>query len=190
MLYKSNKKLSMKQYQTIRIIVAALLAVAISQSIILGKIIIPLFFILLAFIVLTFLRKHVDGVIADERDYEVGGHAARWAIQIYAIIGVIIMIPLFALRAINPFYEVIASTLAYSICLLMFIYSALFRFYGRMKFNEHKKTYIVIIIILSIVAAVGTVRVFSGEDDWICKDGAWVAHGRPSFPAPTVPCEQ
>lgn len=178
----------MKQYQAIRIVVAMVLAFIISQSIITNKFIIPLFVMTASFIFLIWLRKRVDGVIADERDYEVGGHAARWAIQIYAIIGVIIMIPLFALRTINPFYEVIASTLAYSICLLMFIYSALFRFYGRMKFNEHKKTYIAIIVVLSIIAAIGTVRVFSGEDDWICKDGVWIEHGHPSFPAPTVPC--
>jgi hypothetical protein len=32
------------------------------------------------------------------------------------------------------------------------------------------------------------IRFLSGEDDWICQNGAWVKHGMPRAPAPTTPC--
>jgi hypothetical protein len=48
----------------------------------------------------------------------------------------------------------------------------------------------VIVAIIIIVVLVLAVRfIFGGpEDDWICQDGAWVKHGNPSAPMPTVPC--
>jgi hypothetical protein len=39
------------------------------------------------------------------------------------------------------------------------------------------------------VAVVAGIRFFSGEDDWICVQGAWVQHGHPSAPMPVTPCE-
>jgi len=32
------------------------------------------------------------------------------------------------------------------------------------------------------------IRVFSGEDNWICQNGQWVKHGSPSAPKPQTPC--
>ena len=32
------------------------------------------------------------------------------------------------------------------------------------------------------------IRLFSGEDDWICVDGAWIEHGHPSSAQPTAEC--
>lgn len=50
---------------------------------------------------------------------------------------------------------------------------------------------IVIIGIASIILAglgVFTVRFFSGEDNWICKNGQWVKHGNPNIEKPTASC--
>ena len=46
------------------------------------------------------------------------------------------------------------------------------------------------IFILVIVFVAGVIRLFSGEDDWICdKQGEWVEHGHPNTPKPTTPCK-
>ncbi|MFA5133741.1 MAG: hypothetical protein WC459_02985 [Patescibacteria group bacterium] len=39
-----------------------------------------------------------------------------------------------------------------------------------------------------ILAGAFITRLFSGEDDWICKNGEWVKHGNPSAPAPDKYC--
>lgn len=41
---------------------------------------------------------------------------------------------------------------------------------------------------VGIGVAVGLVRLVSGEDDWICQNGAWIAHGKPASPKPTTVC--
>jgi len=45
-----------------------------------------------------------------------------------------------------------------------------------------------ILIVAVVVAAIISVRVFSGEDNWICQNGQWVKHGNPSAAAPTSGC--
>jgi hypothetical protein len=47
-----------------------------------------------------------------------------------------------------------------------------------------------VIFILVIVFVVGVIRLFSGEDDWICKNGEWIEHGHPSAPKPTGTCQK
>jgi hypothetical protein len=44
------------------------------------------------------------------------------------------------------------------------------------------------IFILVIVFVAGVIRLFSGEDDWMCKNGEWIEHGHPSTPKPTGIC--
>ncbi|MFA5358988.1 MAG: GerMN domain-containing protein [Patescibacteria group bacterium] len=52
-----------------------------------------------------------------------------------------------------------------------------------------KKTLIilVVIVIILILTVIG-VRIFSGEDNWICVDGQWQKHGNPSAEKPTTGC--
>ncbi|MBI5071904.1 GerMN domain-containing protein [Candidatus Falkowbacteria bacterium] len=49
-----------------------------------------------------------------------------------------------------------------------------------------------ILIILTIVVALGLVifgiRLWSGEDNWICDDGKWIKHGNPSAAKPNEGC--
>jgi len=49
---------------------------------------------------------------------------------------------------------------------------------------------ILIILAIAVVAglAIFGVRLWSGEDDWICDDGQWVKHGNPSAAKPTEGC--
>lgn len=45
-------------------------------------------------------------------------------------------------------------------------------------------------VMVGIVMILGVIRVFAGEDDWICIDGRWVAHGNPSVEMPSKSCEK
>jgi hypothetical protein len=50
---------------------------------------------------------------------------------------------------------------------------------------------IVFITILStLIIFIISVRVFTPEDTWLCKDGVWVKHGQPSAPEPTLECRK
>lgn len=181
--------MSNKQYKKIKLIITVVLAVIFGQSIVLENYLIPIITLIVASLVLLLLRHKVKDVISDERDMALGGKSALMAIQIYSWIAVVAMFILYALRSTNPFYEPIGMTLAYSTCLLMFIYSLLFRFYNKETFSKNKKKYILSIIILALFVAFFSIRFFSGEDNFVCRDGQWVKHGNPSFDAPLTPCK-
>ena len=99
------------------------------------------------------------------------------------------MFILYAFKDLNPAYEPIALTLAYSTCTLMVLYSFIFKFQNKIKFTPSKNKFLILIVILSIILGVFTIRLFSGEDNWVCQNGQWVAHGQPNYPAPTIPCK-
>lgn len=50
-----------------------------------------------------------------------------------------------------------------------------------------KKIYIFLLIILALIAYLRFV-IGGDEDTWICVDGAWVKHGNPANPPPTIGC--
>jgi uncharacterized membrane protein len=50
-----------------------------------------------------------------------------------------------------------------------------------------KMKYIYLALIL-IIGLVFTVRLLSGEDDWLCVKGEWVKHGQPAAPRPQTAC--
>lgn len=54
----------------------------------------------------------------------------------------------------------------------------------KMKFSTK-----VLLFILTVVVLMFAIRLFSGEDNWICKGGEWVRHGNPSASMPTDTCE-
>jgi hypothetical protein len=49
-------------------------------------------------------------------------------------------------------------------------------------------TTVAVIIALGLGTILG-IRIFSGEDSWLCANGEWVRHGQPLAPQPTTPCE-
>lgn len=49
---------------------------------------------------------------------------------------------------------------------------------------------IILIVILILIGVVFAIRLFSGEDDWICENGEWVMHGKPSSSKPTSECNK
>ena len=177
-----------KQYKTITLFITMALAVIVSSFVLRKNYIIPLMAVVVSALLLLYLRGRVKEVIADERDYEMGGKAARLAIQIFSWIAALIMIVLYTQRDYNPSFEPIALILAYSVCSLMILYSLIFYFYDKIKYLKNKSIYMAIGIICLILFAMASMRFFSGEDDWICTNGQWIQHGNPSFPAPTAVC--
>lgn len=53
----------------------------------------------------------------------------------------------------------------------------------------NKKILFAVLIIFTMGAVVLlSIRLLSGEDDWICVNGAWVKHGAPKNPPPAEGC--
>jgi uncharacterized membrane protein len=130
--------MTLKTYNKIRLGIVFVTAFIFSQSLVLRNFFIPIMILSLSSITLFYLRKKVTGVIADERDYQIGGRSALLAIQLTSWIGVIIMFILYALNDTNPFYQPIAMTLAFSVCALMLTYSAVFKYYSKHNLKDEK----------------------------------------------------
>jgi len=186
--YFKNMQLTVKQYQRIKLGLVFVLALIFSQSLVLKNFFIPVVVLIISSLLLMYLRKQVKGIIADERDYATAGRAAILAIQIYSWIVVVSMFILYALSDLNPYYYSVAMTLAFSTCILMLLYSLIFKFYNKIKFSDKKTIFLVVTVTSVLILGVFTVRFFSGEDNWICQNGEWVKYGQPDFPAPTTQC--
>jgi uncharacterized membrane protein len=181
--------MTLKQFKTAKIISAIIVAAVVSQTILAKNYILPAVVVIAVSIFLIFLKKQVKEVVADERDYEIAGHAARWAMNIFSLLACVLVFLLFALRDTNPYYQPVGAALAYSVCFMLIIYSLIFKYYAKLSLGKNRKIYAVIGIIIIIIMAVFGLRLFSGEDNWICQNHQWVRHGQPDFPAPTLPCK-
>jgi len=127
-------------------------------------------------------------IFTDERDIQVSGQSALMALKIYSLTASLIAAILYSSRSLNPSYEAVAITLLYSFCFLIFAYALIFKFHDRLLLTKRKALYCYIISVIVVAAAILTLRLFSGEDNWICQNGQWVAHGHPDFSAPTTVC--
>lgn len=181
--------MTLKKYQQIKLAITVAIAIIFSQAILYQNYLIPLATLVISSSVLIWLRRQVKEVVADERDYINSGKSAALAIQVYSWIAVTAMFILYSFKDINPAYEPIALTLAFSTCLLMITYSFIFKFQNKVKFSSNKTRFIIFIIILSVFASIFTLRFFSGEDNWVCQNGQWIEHGHPDYSAPTIPCK-
>jgi uncharacterized membrane protein len=121
--------MTLQQFKTAKIIIAVTLGIIIGQSVANNNYIVPLMATAVSAIVIYFIRQKVKEVVADERDYEIGGKAARTAMTVFSWIAVIIMFIFYSMRDISPVYEAIALTLSYSVCFLLIIYSLIFKYY-------------------------------------------------------------
>jgi uncharacterized membrane protein len=176
------------QLRFIKLFTVMLLAIVVSVSITHRNAIIPIIAIAVAFFALRAAKSHTTEILADERDTLISGNAARLAIQIYAFIALFPMLILYTMRDQNPFYEPVAATLAYSVCILMVIYTGVYRFYNRIVHVIKKDPYLILAVVV-VILTIATLRLMSGEDGWVCSHGTWVMHGKPSFPQPTALCK-
>ncbi len=54
---------------------------------------------------------------------------------------------------------------------------------------RNRKAIIAVEIIAVAAIAIAGLRLFSGEDEWICRNGEWIRHGNPSALKPESGCE-
>jgi uncharacterized membrane protein len=182
--------MTQKQFSLVRIIIAIIIAVAVSYSVSVNNYYLPIAIILVGMVSLYLIKKRVKDVIADERDYKVAGDSARYAVTTYSLLACLAFFVLYALRDLNPYYETIALTLAYSVCFLILLNGLIFRFNSRARTKKQKNLFIILEVICLLVLIIAGLRLFSGEDNWICQNGQWIEHGHPSFPAPEVECRK
>jgi len=123
--------MTIKQYKTSKLILTIILAITVAQAIVYQNLLIPVVTIVVAALILFYLKSKVTEIIADERDYKVAGKAAGLAIQLYSWLTVVIMLILFAKKNLNPSFETIAQVLAYSTCGLLLAYSVIFNYYAK-----------------------------------------------------------
>lgn len=181
--------MTIKEYKKIRWAFVVTTAIIFSQTVYYKNYLIPIAVLLIASLVHLYLRRQVKEILIDERDYTFAGKSALRAIQIYSWLAVVAMFIFYALRDLNPAYEPIGMTLAFSTCILLLINAVVFRFYERVSFTDKKLIYSAFILALFVGLFLFGARLFSGEDDWVCENGQWVQHGHPDFPAPEVGCK-
>ena len=142
-----------KQYFMVRITIVIILAIVVSQAVIAHNYIVPLIAIIAASALLWYTRSKVTDIIADERDYEVAGTAARWAMQLYTSIAVITFFILLAVQGTDPVWAAVAYTLSYSACALLLLYTTLFQAISQK--NKASRRWMRMIISIAILIGLG-----------------------------------
>lgn len=122
-----------KQYMVCRLIIVIILSFLISLSISLNNYYLPIVFVVTAMAGLHYCRKQLrtGEIIADERDYQVAGRAARYAISIYSLLGMSCVFILMAVSHKNGVLYVLSQYLAFSICFLMLLNAFLFKYLNK-----------------------------------------------------------
>ncbi|MFA5387641.1 MAG: DUF2178 domain-containing protein [Candidatus Paceibacterota bacterium] len=128
--------MDIKNYNKIRLVIAAVLGGMVSFFVVQGNYLLPIIAAVAAFAVVLFMRRRVKGVINDERDYYIAGNASRWTISIYAILAAVSSMVFMALKSRNPSFEALGSFLAYSACFILILNSILFRYFSKKELNE------------------------------------------------------
>lgn len=122
-----------KQYTVCRIFIVMILAGLVSMSVTQGFIVLPIISIITATGALYYCRKRTRAVLADERDYQIAGKAARYAVFVFAWPAALGSMVFMALREQNFVYEVIGHVLAYSVCFLLLTQAFMFKYLSSKK---------------------------------------------------------
>lgn len=121
--------MSEKTFLICKIITVMALGAIVSVSINYNNWYLPVIFTVASFALLYTLKKKVKGVVADERDYKIGGKASRLAITIYTVLSVVFGLVLYVEGKDNEVLFALGNLLLYSACFLMLLYSVLFKIY-------------------------------------------------------------
>lgn len=147
-------KLNLKQYKIIRMAIVILIAVVVGQAMVYEKYIIPIILLPIMSIIMIYLKKNTKGILTDERDYQIGGKAALWAIHIWSWLAVIAMFALFAFSYLSVVYKAIAMVLSFSVCILMLLYSFIFTYYYKLKLTDKKLIYIALVLAVLLLSCI------------------------------------
>lgn len=120
-----------KTFKLILLATSFLLASSFSYGFVSENYVLPATAMVVAILVIVASRRRVSEVMNDERDLQVMGNASRWAIAFYSIPGAAVSAVLMALRHQNPAFETVGSTIAYSVCALLLLQTAFFKFFEK-----------------------------------------------------------
>lgn len=123
--------MTQKNFQLIKIVTAFFLSAIMAQAIIFSNYILALTAVVGAITIMFFSKRKVTDVMVDERVLAIGGKAARFTLSIFSVFGAAISFILMFSRNTNPNFEIIGSVIAYSVCILLLLYSALFKYYDK-----------------------------------------------------------
>jgi len=177
------------QFKAVKIAVAIILAIFVGQAAVRGNYLLAAGAAAIALVLLLILRRSVKDIMADERDYEIAGKAARYAMTVFTVAGAIGSLVLLSFNSADEIYGFIGAALAYSVCALMMLYTLIFSYLAKSLSFGRSIWYLFLASAIVAVFVLGGLRLFSGEGDWICSNGEWVKHGNPSAPMPEVRCE-
>jgi uncharacterized membrane protein len=103
----------------------------VAQAIIFNNYVLAIVAVVGALTIILAARKKVEGVLVDERIIVIGGKSARMALSIFSVTVAGLAFVLMFSKGLNPAYEVVGSVLAYSVCILLLLYSFLFKYYEK-----------------------------------------------------------
>jgi len=129
MLELINIKLRKKTFNKIKMIFSLTIGAIIAFSVVQGYWFLPAIIVPIFLAATVLLKNKIKGVLADERDYKIGGDAARMTYFIFALSGATIGAMLIATKIQT--LTIIGYTLAYSACALLLMYMAFFWYYNR-----------------------------------------------------------
>lgn len=49
---------------------------------------------------------------------------------------------------------------------------------------------VLVVLLVGLLTFIISMRLFTPEDTWICSNGEWLEHGKPSAPKPTLECKK
>ena len=122
--------MNLKQYKIYRILIIVLLSMSISISITLDNYYLPIIFVISAWGAMYYCRHQLktEEVMADERDYQIAGDAARYTLFIYGLVGSIGTFILMAISNGNEVIYAISQYLAFSVCALLLVNAFIFKY--------------------------------------------------------------
>jgi hypothetical protein len=53
-----------------------------------------------------------------------------------------------------------------------------------------KNQAVMLSVVVFFLVLIFGIRFLTPEDEWICKDGTWMAHGKPESPKPIIACSE
>ena len=182
--------MKLQQFNQLKIGVVIIVAAIVAESVVARNTLIAVLAMVAGALVLLQARSKVKEVIADERDKEINGKAALLAIRLFGWIAAIASLMFITQRNHNPSFMLIAGGLSYGALVLLILYAVISRYYAQITDIKccRLRWILIVTIVILVILAIGSIRLFSKEDDWMCQNGIWIEHGHPSFPAPTTPC--
>lgn len=116
-------------YRKIGILFPIVTAGAFTIGIITNNFVFPIFVLAIGIPLVFIAKTRVKDVIEDERHYQIGGYASRYAIAVFSLIASIIGLVLIVQE--SPVAVAVAHTLFVSISVILLLYVILFAYFEK-----------------------------------------------------------